>query len=142
VRHIFPCKDNRLGTRRHPTTRLARTDPRIHAFVSDARQTVARGLCWLYLQRNNSHRSTSSGHPAPPIGAFPNVHELRTLWQVSCCSLGNGRAADAPRIIACALPASKWFYDHPLRFITSSRLGERIWLARARYEKGCSVRQC
>ena len=24
--------------------------------------------------------------------------------------MGNGRAADAPRIIACALPASKWFY--------------------------------
>jgi hypothetical protein len=56
-------------------------DRRIHAFVSDARQTVARGLSWLFLQRNNSHRSTSSGHPAPPIGAFPNVHEIRTLWQ-------------------------------------------------------------
>ena len=51
------------------------------ATVLHASGAVARGLSWLYLQRNNSHRSTSSGHPAPPIGAFRNVHEIRTLWQ-------------------------------------------------------------
>jgi hypothetical protein len=55
--------------------------PLLQLFSRFARQTVARGLSWLYLQRNNSHRSTSSGHPVPPIGAFRNVHEIRTLWQ-------------------------------------------------------------
>jgi hypothetical protein len=38
-------------------------------------------LCWLFLQPNNSHCSTSSAHPAPRVGAFPKFNETRALWQ-------------------------------------------------------------
>jgi hypothetical protein len=43
------------------------------------------------LHPNNRHRSSSSNHPAQPIGAFPKLHETRTLWQFWCCPYSNKR---------------------------------------------------
>ena len=37
--------------------------------------------CFRYLHPNNSHGSSSPNRPAQPIGAFPKLHETRTLWQ-------------------------------------------------------------
>ena len=40
-------------------------------------------LCWLssLFAPKRPHRSSSSNRPAQPIGAFPKLHEARTLWQ-------------------------------------------------------------
>jgi hypothetical protein len=47
--------------------------------------------CFRYLHPNNRHRSSSSNRPAQPIGAFPKLHETRTLWQFWCCPYSNER---------------------------------------------------
>lgn len=74
--------------------------PHIHAFVSDARQTVALGHSWLFLQRNNSHSSTSSDHAAPPIGALSRSSmKPEHCGNFSVAHTATNRAADALRII-------------------------------------------